>query len=199
MAIRFDNIKIQLGDIVKLDTDAVVNAANSHLAEGSGVCGAIFRAAGSKKLTEACDAIGGCETGSAVITPGFGLKAKYIIHAVGPVWRGGNEDESELLRGAYEAALNLAMENKCRSIGFPLISAGIYGYPLEQAWEVALGTCIEFIECNSDLDMEIIFTVLDKNIMMLGEQVLRELTDCEAEKIDASISETIRFITLSPR
>lgn len=178
MAIRFDNIKIQLGDIAKLDTDAVVNAANSHLAEGSGVCGAIFRAAGSKKLTEACDAIGGCETGSAVITPGFGLKAKYIIHAVGPVWRGGNEDESELLRGAYEAALNLAMENNCRSIGFPLISAGIYGYPLEQAWEVALGTCIEFIECNSDLDMEIIFTVLDKNIMMLGEQVLRELTDC---------------------
>ena len=174
MAIRFDNIKIQLGDIVKLDTDAVVNAANSHLAEGSGVCGAIFRAAGSKKLTEACDAIGGCETGSAVITPGFGLKAKYIIHAVGPVWRGGNEDESELLRGAYETSLNLAMENKCRSIGFPLISAGIYGYPLEQAWEVALGTCIEFIECNSDLDMEIIFTVLDKNIMMLGEQVLRE-------------------------
>ena len=82
MAIRFDNIKIQLGDIVKLDTDAVVNAANSHLAEGSGVCGAIFRGAGSKKLTEACDAIGGCETGSAVITPGFGLKAKYIIHAV---------------------------------------------------------------------------------------------------------------------
>ena len=183
MAIRFDNIKIQLGDIVKLDTDAVVNAANSHLAEGSGVCGAIFRAAGSKKLTEACDAIGGCETGSAVITPGFGLKAKYIIHAVGPVWRGGNEDESELLRGAYETALNLAMENNCHSIGFPLISAGIYGYPLEEAWEVALGTCIEFIECNSDLDMEIIFTVLDKNIMMLGEQVLRELTDCEAEKI----------------
>ena len=192
MAVRFDRIKIQLGDIVKLDTDAVVNAANWHLAEGSGVCGAIFRAAGSEELTRACDAIGGCETGSAVITPGFGLKAKYIIHAVGPVWRGGKEDESELLSGAYEASLNLAKENGCHSIGFPLISAGIYGYPLEEAWEVAVRTCMEFVEFNSDYDLEIIFTVLDKKILMLGEQILRELTDCKAEEITAYGGEAIR-------
>ncbi len=192
MTVRLDRIKIQLGDIVKLDTDAVVNAANSYLAEGSGVCGAIFRTAGSAQLTKACDAIGGCETGSAVITPGFGLKAKYIIHAVGPVWRGGDEDECELLRGAYEASLNLAMENGCHSIGFPLISAGIYGYPMEEAWEIAIRACMEFVEHNSDYDLEIIFTVLDKKILMLGEQMLRELTDCKAERITAFGEDVIK-------
>ena len=138
MAVRFDRIKIQLGDIVKLDTDAVVNAANSHLAEGSGVCGAIFRAAGSEELTRACDAIGGCETGSAVITAGFGLKAKYIIHAVGPVWRGGMSGEAEQLANCYRNSLKTAVENGIRTIAFPSISTGVYSYPLEQAAEIAV-------------------------------------------------------------
>ena len=121
------DIRIQNISITDLATDAIVNAANEGLWAGGGVCGAIFRAAGHDRLQEACNKIGHCDTGSAVITPGFRLKAKYVIHAVGPVWRGGNDHEPKLLYGAYYRALELAMENSCASIGFPLISAGIFG------------------------------------------------------------------------
>ena len=119
----------RLVDITALDTDAIVNAANESLAPGGGVCGAIHRAAGPE-LARACAAIGHCPTGEARITPGFRLPAGYVIHAVGPVWRGGGEGEAELLASAYRSALRLAEEHGLRSIAFPAISTGIYGYPL---------------------------------------------------------------------
>jgi O-acetyl-ADP-ribose deacetylase (regulator of RNase III) len=125
-------------DITTLDTDAIVNAANEALAPGGGVCGAIHRAAGPE-LARACAAIGHCPTGEARITPGFRLLAGYVIHAVGPVWRGGGEGEADLLASAYRSALRLAEEHGLRSIAFPAISTGIYGYPLDSATEVALG------------------------------------------------------------
>ena len=137
------HIEIKKISITDLATDAIVNAANEGLWAGGGVCGVIFRAAGHHKLQESCDAIGHCDTGSAVITPGFNLKAKYIIHAVGPRWAGGSHGEPELLSGAYQRSLELAMENGCHSIGFPLISAGIFGYPLNGAWQQALQACAE--------------------------------------------------------
>ena len=121
-------MEIRKMSITDLDTDAIVNAANEGLRAGGGVCGAIFRAAGHEQLQAACDRIGHCATGSAVMTPGFGTKAKYIIHAVGPRWTDGRHDEPKLLYGAYRSSLELAVQNGCRSIGFPLVSAGIFGY-----------------------------------------------------------------------
>lgn len=132
-------------DITTLDTDAIVNAANESLAPGGGVCGAIHRAAGPE-LARACAAIGRCPTGEARITPGFRLPAGYVIHAVGPVWRGGGEGEADLLASAYRSALRLAAEHGIRSIAFPAISTGIYGYPLEQATDVAVRTVRDFGE-----------------------------------------------------
>jgi O-acetyl-ADP-ribose deacetylase (regulator of RNase III) len=126
-----------VADITTLDTDAIVNAANESLAPGGGVCGAIHRAAGPE-LARACAAIGGCPTGQARITPGFRLPASFVIHAVGPVWRGGNEGEAELLASAYRSSMQLAAENGVRSVAFPAISTGIYGYPLEEATRVAV-------------------------------------------------------------
>lgn len=169
-----NSITIQMTSITALDADAVVNAANEGLWAGGGVCGAIFSAAGHDKLQAACESIGHCDTGSAVITPGFGLKAKYIIHAVGPVWRGGNCGEARLLSGAYRSSLELAAENGCRSIGFPLISSGIFGYPLAGAWETAILACRDFFRSNPDADMSVIFAVLDESIMALGRRTLED-------------------------
>lgn len=171
------SIKIQKIGITKLHTDAIVNAANSSLAAGGGVCGAIFREAGYDELTAACGAIGGCKTGSAAITPGFNLPVKYIIHAVGPVYQDGKHREPQLLYSAYKQSLILAKENNCHSIGFPLISAGIFGYPKDQAWRKALQACQDFISDNPDYDIDIIFAVLDDNIKALGEKSLTELND----------------------
>ena len=131
-----------VADITTLDVDAIVNAANSSLAPGGGVCGAIHRAAGPE-LARACAAIGGCPTGDARLTPGFSLKARYVVHAVGPVWRGGDSGESALLASAYRSSLGLAREHHLRSIAFPAISTGIYGYPLDLACEVAVATVNE--------------------------------------------------------
>lgn len=130
-------------DITRLAVDAIVNAANTHLAAGSGVCGAIHDAAGPE-LAEATARVGGCPTGDARITPGFRLPARYVIHAVGPVWRGGGEGEEALLRGAYRASLMLARDHGCSSIAFPAISTGIFGYPLEEATAVAVETVRAF-------------------------------------------------------
>ncbi len=165
-------IEIQKENIINLETDAIVNAANSGLQAGGGVCGAIFQAAGYEKLQEACDAIGHCDTGSAVITPGFDLKAKYVIHAVGPIYRDGQHKERESLYLAYRNSLELALSNGCRSIGFPLISAGIYGYPVEEAWDVALEACMDFVMVKADHSMEIIFAVLDDRILKIGAKAL---------------------------
>ena len=165
-----NTIRIRKISITDLETDAVVNAANEGLRAGSGVCGAIFAAAGHAQLEAACAAIGRCDTGSAVITPGFGLKARYIIHAVGPVWEGGGRDEAKLLYGAYYRALELAAENGCASIGFPLISAGIFGYPVEQAWQIALRACTDFLGKGNRID--IVFGVLNDRILEIGRKEL---------------------------
>jgi len=127
-------------DLTTLPLAAIVNAANSGLREGGGVCGAIFRAAGRHELRAACDRIGGCPTGDAVVTPGFRLPARWIVHAVGPVWRGGREGEEELLRSCYRRSLRAAEEVGATSIGFPAISTGIYGYPSDAAAIVAVET-----------------------------------------------------------
>ena len=165
-------IQIRKISITELDTDAIVNAANEALAAGGGVCGAIFKAAGYSELQTACSAIGHCSTGGAVITPGFRLKARHVIHAVGPVWKDGKHGEPKLLRSAYQKALELAAVNKCRSVGFPLISAGIFGYPLKQAWREALNACSEFLDAHPEHPLQIIFAVLDDGILAAGRAEL---------------------------
>lgn len=154
--------------VTKLDVDCVVNAANEGLLPGGGVCGAIFKEAGYDKLEKACSEIGHCDTGDAVITSGFNLKAKYIVHAVGPRWGGGKNNEASLLYSCYQKAILLAEENGCESIGFPLISSGIFGYPKKEAWEVAL-KAVE--ESTYQSDMEVYFAVLDDEMLKLGQQV----------------------------
>ena len=169
------DIEVKKIGITELDVDAIVNAANSRLLEGGGVCGAIFHDAGSVELADACSDIGGCETGNAVITTGFNLLAKYIIHAVGPIWHGGDNGESELLYNAYEKSLILAKENDCHSIGFPVISSGIYGYPKDEAWKIAVQACNDFINENSDYSINIIFAVLSDESKEIGEKAIDEI------------------------
>lgn len=169
------SIAIQNIGVTKLKVDAIVNAANEGLWEGGGVCGAIFSEAGSEELTKACKAIGGCKTGNAVITPGFKLPAKFIIHAVGPRWHGGDQNEPKLLYSAYKQSLLVAKENDCHSIGFPLISAGIFGYPVDQAWRKAIQACQDFIKDYPDYEIEIVFAVLDDGIKAIGERTLEDL------------------------
>ena len=169
------SISIQKTSITRLEVDAVVNAANSRLQNGGGVCGAIFQAAGAAELQAACNKIGKCSTGNAVITPGFRLPAKYVIHAVGPIWNGGAYNEAQLLYSAYKQSLRVAKENGLHSIAFPLISSGIYGYPKDGAWERALLSCKDFIEANKDYQIDIIFAVLDDEAMQLGRKTMTDL------------------------
>ena len=169
------SIKIKQAGITELNVDAIVNAANRNLAAGGGVCGAIFRDAGYGELEEACREIGGCETGNAVITPGFKLHSKYIIHAVGPIWNGGKHNEAQLLYGAYEKSLLLAKEYDCRSIAFPVISSGIYGYPKKEAWKIAIEACNDFINDNPDYPICIIFAVLSDRSKEMGQKALDEI------------------------
>lgn len=140
-----ERIEIYEGDITTLAVDAIVNAANEQLAPGGGVCGAIHAAAGAE-LARACQAIGGCPTGEARITAGFNLPAKHVIHAVGPVWQGGGHDEAEHLAEAYRHCYRLADENGLRSIAFPAISTGIYGYPLSDATDIAVGEARHYVD-----------------------------------------------------
>jgi len=144
------------GSITDQKTDAIVNAANRQLFGGSGVCGAIFDAAGYDEMTEACQEYGFCETGDAVITPGFNLPAKYVIHAVGPVY-GQSDNDAELLSSCYWQSLNLAEEaeeKSLNSIAFPLISTGIYGYPKEEAVRIAVDSIQEFFKDNHASSIE---------------------------------------------
>lgn len=143
-------LEIIHGDITKIETDAVVNAANNRLAAGGGVCGAIFAAAGAAKLREECEKIGYCPTGGAVMTHGFALPAKYIIHTVGPVWHGGAQGEEKALRSCYESSLKLAQENGLSSVAFPLISSGIFGYPPERALAAAKEAISDFLRASGD-------------------------------------------------
>ena len=165
-------IGIRKISITDLDTDAIVNAANEGLWAGGGVCGAIFKAAGYEQLKDACEKIGHCNTGSAVITPGFHLKAKYIIHAVGPRWKDGKHKEPEKLYGAYYKSLELAAAHSCRSIGFPLISAGIFGYPVQGAWYQAFDACRDFLDQHKEVSLDIVFAVLSDEIIAVGHKAL---------------------------
>ena len=165
-------LEIRKVSITELDTDCIVNAANSQLLHGGGVCGAIFAAAGARELQEACDRYHGCPTGQAVITPGFRLKSEYIIHAVGPIWMDGNHREPELLYSCYQASMELAMKHDCHSIVFPLISSGIYGYPKQQAWEVAIRAIRDFHAHHSAYDLNVMIAVLDDTSLTLGNTVL---------------------------
>lgn len=155
-------LSVRLVDITTLDTDAIVNAANELLAPGGGVCGAIHRAAGPE-LARACARIGRCPTGEARLTPGFRLPARYVIHAVGPVWRGGGEGEAALLASAYRSALRLARDHGLRSVAFPAISTGIYDYPLDQATCVAVSTVREAASVSASLD-RVIFACFSPDV-----------------------------------
>lgn len=143
-------ISLACGDIIQETTDALVNAANERLAGGAGVDGAIHRAGGPEIMAE-CRKLGGCPTGQAVITTGGNLKAKYVIHTVGPIYKDGTKGEAFLLQSAYKKSLELAREKGLQSVSFPAISCGIYGYPLEEAARLALKTCIEFARSNTDI------------------------------------------------
>ncbi|MEG2188000.1 MAG: macro domain-containing protein [Clostridia bacterium] len=157
-------------DIVQMKVDAIVNAANTELAMGGGVCGAIFKAAGAKELQNACNRMGSMKTGQAVLTPGFHLPCKYIIHAAGPVY---HQDKAELcksqLYSAYTESLKLAKQSACESIAFPLISSGIYGYPKKEALEVAVSAIRTFLEDN---EMSVYLIVFDKSAFSVSEQLL---------------------------
>ena len=160
-------------DITKMNTDAVVNAANTELRMGGGVCGAIFRAAGAEDLQRACDRVAPIKTGEAVITPGFRLSAKYVIHAAGPVYsRWSKEKSAALLYSAYMESLKLAKENQCRSIAFPLISSGIYGYPKDEALQVAASAIRDFLQ---EHDMDVYLAVFDKAAFLVSEQLMGEV------------------------
>lgn len=164
--------KIVHNDITRMNVDAIVNAANSRLQHGGGVCGAIFAAAGATQLQKECDEIGGCPTGQAVVTGGYRLDAKYVIHAVGPVWQGGGKKEAEFLHDAYMNSLCRAKEKGCESIAFPLISAGIYGYPKKEALRIAIDTFSEFLMEN---EMDIYLVVFDKNVIQISEKLFADI------------------------
>lgn len=159
-------------DITKMKVDAIVNAANTGLAVGGGVCGAIFKAAGVANLQAACDSLAPIQTGDAVITPGFLLPARFIIHTAGPVYRGGGSGEEKQLRSCYRNSLKLAVENKCESIGFPLISSGIYGYPKDEALRVAAGEIQNFLKKH---EIKVYLTVFDKTSFAISERLLGEV------------------------
>jgi len=178
---RVGNAKIRIirGDITEQETDAIVNAANSSLMGGGGVDGAIHRKGGPKILEE-CKRIrrtqwpNGLPTGKAVITTGGNLKAKYVIHTVGPVWRGGKHGEAELLADAYRNSLKLAVSKGIRTISFPAISTGAYGYPMEEAAEVALKTVRDFLEDEDKLD-EVVFVLFTESAYKVYERKAREI------------------------
>lgn len=168
-------------DITKVKADAIVNAANAKLQQGGGVCGAIFAAAGAEDLQKECDAIGGCAVGGAVITKGYNLPADYIIHVVGPIWHGGDKNEEALLRNAYNNALGLAKEYGLQSIAFPLISAGIYGYPKEQALKAATQTIQAFLAEN---DMLVTLVVYDNKAFEISEKLFNSVTQYIEENFE---------------
>ena len=156
------NIEIARGDITKQEVDAIVNPANTTLLGGGGVDGAIHRAAGPELLAE-CRTLGGCKAGEAKITRGYRLPARFVIHTVGPIWRGGTHGEPETLANCYRNSLQVAVENEIKTIAFPAISCGAYGYPIPEAAEIALKTTREFLASTNQID-KVIFVLLGEEV-----------------------------------
>ena len=167
------NFSVVKGNIVNMKVDAIVNATNTSLMGGDGIAGAIHRAAGAE-LISCCRKIGGCKTGEAVITPGFKLDAKYIIHTVGPVWNNGLTNEAELLRQCYIKCLDLAVEYNCRTVVFPSISTGANRFPLAKAAEIAINTIIEYLEQDTCLE-DVKIVCFDFNTKAAYDKVMRDL------------------------
>lgn len=163
-------IKLIQGDITKLDIDAIVNAANPTLLGGGGVDGAIHRAAGPELLAE-CRALNGCSTGNAKITKGYNLPAEFVIHTVGPVWRGGKSGEPEKLASCYRHSLEIAVENGVKSIAFPNISTGVYGYSKHEAAEIAFAEVTRFLSVHPEIDT-VIFCVFDEENYVIYKNLL---------------------------
>lgn len=161
-------LSARIVDITTLEVDAIVNAANEQLAPGGGVCGAIHRAAGPE-LARACAAVAPCPTGQARLTPAFRLPARFVVHAVGPVWRGGRSGEPELLAGAYRASLLLAQAHDLKSIAFPAISTGIFGYPLAPATDLAVETVQAFAASESTVQ-EVVFACFSPEVLAAYRQ-----------------------------
>ena len=166
-----DRIQVWVGDITTLKVDAIVNAANQQLAGGGGVDGAIHRAAGAEQLQAACRQIGGCATGHAVLTPGFRLPAKAIIHTVGPIWQGGTHGEPGQLRSCYSEVMTLAVREGLRSVAFPAISCGVYGYPKEQAVAIAVDEVQRCLETYL-MFKQVIFACFDQSMAELYRVML---------------------------
>ncbi len=160
-------------DITKMQVDAIVNAANTDLQMGGGVCGAFFHGAGPKQMQAACDQVAPIKTGEAAITPGFALPCKYVIHAAGPVYRHRNDEQNQrLLRSAYLESLRLAAQHGCESIAFPLISSGIYGYPKEEALRVATAAIFDFL---TDHEMDVYLVVFDKAAFTVSRALMGQV------------------------
>lgn len=161
-------LQIIKNDITKVKCDAIVNAANPTLLGGGGVDGAIHKAAGKELLLE-CMTLGGCKTGQAKVTKAYNLPCKYVIHTVGPIWKDGNHGEKELLESCYRESLKIAVEKNCRSVAFPLISAGVYGYPKEQAFKIAVDTINDFL-VNQKLLVYIV--IFDNEVIDIADKYL---------------------------
>ncbi len=176
MDVKINNNTLSLieGDITEQETTAIVNAANKSLLGGGGVDGAIHRA-GGKKILEECIQIRGCNTGEAAITSGGNLKARYVIHTVGPIYIDGLHDEAELLKSAHFKSLKLASKNKIKTIAFPSISTGAYRYPLEDAAEIGLQTAINYLKLHDDIEL-IRFVLFGNDTLNVYEKVLKRLT-----------------------